>query len=94
MRVKDAGDFIQVEIEDNGKGIADQEIWRRFLTGSTGRIHPAILSQGRKRNRTVHREKDHRGPWRPDLGKQQAWTYGNSHVVLLLRKYQEVPVNE
>ena len=24
MRVKDVGDFIQVEIEDNGKGIADK----------------------------------------------------------------------
>ena len=43
LRVKDVGDFIQVELEDNGKGIAAKDL-RIYLTGSTGRmlqeIHP------------------------------------------------------
>ena len=51
IRVKDVGDFIQVEIEDNGKGISAritdevlrQKICRQSLTGSSGRMHPGIL---------------------------------------------------
>ena len=42
MRVRDAGDFIQVEIEDNGKGIADHVSCSISLTGFTGRMHPGI----------------------------------------------------
>ncbi len=43
IRVKDVGDFVQVEIEDNGKEL-NPKICRIFLTVSTGRmfhvIHP------------------------------------------------------
>ena len=42
IRIKDVGDFIQVEIEDNGRGIA-QKTCRTFLTGFTARMPPAIL---------------------------------------------------
>ncbi len=43
IRVKDVGDFVQVEIEDNGRGIAAKKICRQSLTGSSGRMHPGIL---------------------------------------------------
>lgn len=42
VRIKDVGDFIQVEIEDNGKGIS-AVICRIFLTVFTGRILREIL---------------------------------------------------
>ena len=41
IRVKDVGDFIQVEIEDNGKGIAAKDL-PTFLTAFTVRTHPGI----------------------------------------------------
>ena len=42
IRVKDVGDFIQVEIEDNGKGIAKKDL-PYILTGSSGQILQEIL---------------------------------------------------
>ncbi len=42
IRVRDVGDFIQVEIEDNGKGIAAKDL-PRFSTGSTGQTPPGTL---------------------------------------------------
>lgn len=42
LRVKDVGDFVQVEIEDNGKGIAAKDL-PNILTGFTVRMLPEIL---------------------------------------------------
>lgn len=44
MRIKDVGDFIQVEIEDNGKGISNKDR-HIFLTAFTGQMLRAILRQ-------------------------------------------------
>ncbi len=43
IRIKDVGDFIQVEIEDNGRGIAARDLPYIFLTGFTVRMRRAIL---------------------------------------------------
>lgn len=37
IRIKDVGDFIQVEIEDNGRE-SPRKICHIFLTGSTGQM--------------------------------------------------------
>lgn len=42
LRVKDVGDFIQVEIEDNGKGIAAKDL-PYILTVFTVPMFPEIL---------------------------------------------------
>lgn len=41
IRINDVGDFIQVEIEDNGRGI-DQRDMPYILTGFTERMHREI----------------------------------------------------
>ena len=38
LRVKDVGDFIQAEIEDNGKGIDYDDIVKAFLPHATSKI--------------------------------------------------------
>ena len=45
MEVKDVGDFIQVEMGDNGKG-SRQRICLTFLTDFTARMHRGILQRG------------------------------------------------
>lgn len=42
IRVKDVGDFVQVEIEDNGKGIASKDL-AYILTVFTGQMFREIL---------------------------------------------------
>ncbi len=42
IRVKDVGDFVQVEIEDNGKG-SQPKICHIFLTVFTGQMFREIL---------------------------------------------------
>ena len=41
LRVKDVGDFVQIELEDNGKGIGAKSC-RIFLTGFIGQMHLEI----------------------------------------------------
>lgn len=43
IRIKDVGDFIQVEIEDNGRGIAARDLPYIFDPGFTVRMRRAIL---------------------------------------------------
>ena len=91
IRVKDVGDFIQVEIEDNGKGIASKDltyIFDRFYRTDVSRnsskggsgiglsiVHKIMEDQGGKVWATS----------REGLG---------TTMYFVLRKFQEVPVNE
>ena len=89
LRVKDVGDFIQVEIEDNGKGIAAKDlpyIFDRFYrtdvsrNSSKGGIGLSIVKKIME---------DHGG---------KVWATSRLGIgtimYFVLRKYQEVPVNE
>ena len=91
LRVKDVGDFIQVEIEDNGKGIAAKDlpyifdrfyrtdVSRNFSKGGSG-IGLSIVKKIME---------DHGG---------KVWATSRLGIgtimYFVLRKYQEVPLNE
>ena len=91
IRVKDVGDFVQVEIEDNGKGIAAKDlpyIFDRFYRTDVSRNS---AKGGSWIGLSIVRKilEDHGGKvWatsREDIG---------TIMYFVLRKYQEVPVNE
>lgn len=91
IRVKDVGDFVQVEIEDNGKGIAAKDlpyIFDRFYRTDVSRN---FAKGGSGIGLSIVRKilEDHGGKvWatsREDIG---------TIMYFVLRKYQEVPVNE
>lgn len=91
IRVKDVGDFVQVEIEDNGKGIAAKDlpyIFDRFYRTDVSRNS---AKRGSGIGLSIVRKilEDHGGKvWatsREDIG---------TIMYFVLRKYQEVPVNE
>ena len=54
IRIKDVGDFIQIEIEDNGKGIAAKGSAQHFRPVLPDRLFQKFIS-GRKRYRTFYR---------------------------------------
>ncbi|MFG6330931.1 MAG: HAMP domain-containing histidine kinase [Lachnospiraceae bacterium] len=91
IRVLDVGDFIQVEIEDNGRGIATKDlpyIFDRFYRTDTSR-NSSKGGSGIGLS-IVHKiMEDHGGKvWvtsREDAG---------TTMYFVLRKYQEVPVSE
>lgn len=91
IRVKDVGDFVQVEIEDNGKGIAAKDlpyIFDRFYRTDVSR-NSAKGGSGIGLSIVRKILEDHGGKvWatsREDIG---------TTMYFVLRKYQEVPVNE
>lgn len=91
IRVKDVGDFVQVEIEDNGKGIAAKDlpyIFDRFYRTNVSR-NSAKGGSGIGLSIVRKILEDHGGKvWatsREDIG---------TIMYFVLRKYQEVPVNE
>lgn len=91
IRVKDVGDFVQVEIEDNGKGIATKDlpyIFDRFYRTDVSR-NSAKGGSGIGLSIVRKILEDHGGKvWatsREDIG---------TIMYFVLRKYQEVPVNE
>ena len=91
IRVKDVGDFIQVEIEDNGKGIPTKDqpyIFDRFFRSDTSR-NSSKGGSGIGLS-IVHKiMEDHGG---------KVWVTSKeglgTTMYFVLRKYQEVPVNE
>lgn len=91
IRVKDVGDFVQVEIEDNGKGIAAKDlpyIFDRFYRTDVSR-NSAKGGSGIGLSIVRKILEDHGGKvWatsREDIG---------TIMYFVLRKYQEIPVNE
>lgn len=91
LRVKDVGDFVQVEIEDNGKGIGAKElpyIFERFYRTDASR-NSATGGSGIGLSIVKKIIEEHGGKiW----ASSKEGTGTVMHFVI--RKYQEVPVNE
>lgn len=91
MAVKDVGDFVQIEIEDNGRGIAAKDlpyIFDRFYRTDASR-NSSKGGSGIGLSIVKKIMEDHGG---------KIWAASKEGVgtvmYLVLRKYQEVPVNE
>ncbi len=91
MTVKDVGDFVQIEIEDNGKGIAAKDlpyIFDRFYRTDASR-NSSKGGSGIGLSIVKKIMEDHGG---------KIWVTSKEGIgtvmYLVLRKYQEVPVNE
>ena len=91
FRVKDVGDFIQVEIEDNGKGIAAKDlpyIFDRFYRTDVSR-NSSKGGSGIGLSIVKKIMEDHGG---------KVWATSRLGIgtimYFVLRKYQEVPLNE
>ncbi|MBQ8558749.1 MAG: HAMP domain-containing histidine kinase [Tyzzerella sp.] len=91
LRVKDVGDFIQVEIEDNGKGIGAKElpyIFERFYRTDASR-NSSTGGSGIGLSIVKKIVEEHGGKiWA--TSKEGTGTV----MYFVIRKYQEVPVNE
>lgn len=91
LRVKDVGDFVQVELEDNGKGIAAKDLPNIF-----DRFYRTDASRNSSKGGSgiglsiVKKIIEEHG------GKIWATSRENTGTTMyfVLRKYQEVPVNE
>lgn len=88
MRIKDVGDFIQVEIEDNGRGISNKDlpyIFDRFYRADASR-NSAAGGSGIGLSIVKKIIEDHGG---------KIWATSKENVgtvmYFVLRKYQEVP---
>ena len=91
LRVKDVGDFIQVELEDNGKGIAAKDlpnIFDRFYRTDASR-NSSKGGSGIGLSIVKKIIEDHGG-------KIWATSREGTGTVMyfVIRKYQEVPINE
>ena len=91
IRIKDVGDFIQVEIEDNGKGIAAKDlpyIFDRFYRTDVSR-NSSKGGSGIGLSIVKKIMEDHGG---------KVWATSRLGIgtimYFVLRKYQEVPMNE
>ena len=91
LRVKDVGDFIQVEIEDNGKGIAAKDlpyIFDRFYRTDVSR-NSSKGGSGIGLSIVKKIMEDH---------GEKVWATSRLGIgtimYFVLRKYQEVPMNE
>ena len=80
LRVKDVGDFIQVEIEDNGKGIAAKDL-------------PYIFDRFYRTDVSRNSSKGGSGIGL-SIVKKIMEDHGGTIMYFVLRKYQEVPMNE
>ena len=91
LRVKDVGDFIQVEVEDNGKGIAAKDlphIFERFYRTDASR-NSSTGGSGIGLSIVRKIVEDHGG---------KIWATSREGIgtvmYFVIRKYQEVPSNE
>lgn len=91
LRVKDVGDFVQIEIEDNGKGIASKDlpnVFERFYRTDASR-NSSKGGSGIGLSIVKKIIEEHGG---------KIWATSREHtgttMYFVLRKYQEVPVNE
>ncbi len=91
IRLRDVGDFVQVEIEDNGKGIANKDlvkIFDRFYRTDASR-NSTRGGSGIGLSIVKKILEDHGG---------KVWATSKEGVgttmYFVLRKYQEVPINE
>lgn len=91
IRLRDVGDFIQIEIEDNGKGIAQKDlanIFNRFYRTDASR-NSSKGGSGIGLSIVKKIMEDHGG---------QVWATSKegtgTTLYLALRKYQEVPIHE
>lgn len=91
MTIKDVGDFVQVEIEDNGKGIATKDlshIFDRFYRTDASR-NSSKGGSGIGLSIVKKIMEDHGG---------KIWVTSKEGIgtvmYFVIRKYQEVPVNE
>ena len=91
MTVKDVGDFVQIEIEDNGKGIAAKDlpyIFDRFYRTDASR-NSSKGGSGIGLSIVKKIMEDHGG---------KIWVTSKEGIgtvmYRVIRKYQEVPVNE
>ena len=91
LRVKDVGDFVQVELEDNGKGIAAKDlpnIFDRFYRTDASR-NSSTGGSGIGLSVVKKIIEEHGGKiWATSREETGTTMY------FVLRKYQEVPVNE
>ncbi len=91
LRVKDVGDFVQVEIEDNGKGIGAKElpyIFERFYRTDASR-NSSTGGSGIGLSIVKKIVEEHGGKiWA--TSKEDVGTI----MYFVIRKYQEVPANE
>ena len=91
LRIKDVGDFIQVELEDNGKGIAAKDmpnIFDRFYRSDTSR-NSSKGGSGIGLSIVKKIVEEHGGKiWATSREETGTTMY------FVIRKYQEVPVNE
>ena len=91
IRVKDVGDFIQVEIEDNGKGIAAKDLPYIF-----DRFYRTDVSRNSSKGGSVIGLSIVKKIMEDHGGKVWATSRLGIGTIMyfVLRKYQEVPVNE
>lgn len=91
IRIRDAGDFVQIELEDNGSGIAKKDlpyIFDRFFRADASR-NSSTGGSGIGLSIVKKIKEDHGGRiW----ATSREGTGTIMHFVL--RKYQEVPANE
>lgn len=91
LRVKDVGDFVQIELEDNGKGIAAKalpNIFDRFYRSDASR-NSSKGGSGIGLSIVKKIVEEHGGKiWATSREETGTTMY------FVLRKYQEVPVNE
>ena len=91
LRVKDVGDFIQVEIEDNGKGIAAKDLPYIFDRSYRTDVSRNSSKGGSGIGLSIVKKimEDHGG---------KVWATSRLGIgtimYFVLRKYQEVPMNE